>query len=43
MDEWVVLVVEDGEERPRDRDRSREVAFRSRECVCRRSGFEEES
>ena len=43
MDEWVMLVVEDCEERPRDRDRSREIAFRSRERVCRRSGFEEES
>ena len=43
MDEWVMLVVEDCEERPRDRDRSGEVAFRSGERVCRRSGFEEES
>lgn len=43
MDERHTLAVEDCEERPRDRDRSREVTLGSRERVCRRSSFEEES
>jgi hypothetical protein len=43
MDERYMLAVEDREERPRDRDRSREVTFRSGERVCRRSSFKEES
>ena len=43
MDERRMLAVEDCEERPRDRDRRREVALGSRERICRSCCFEEES
>jgi hypothetical protein len=43
MDEWRMLAVEDCEERPRDRNRRREIAFGSRERICRGSSLEEES
>jgi len=33
---------ENCEERPRDRDRGREITFWCRECVCSRSGLKEE-
>jgi len=43
MDERRMLAVgdRDCEERLRDRDRSEQVAFGSRECTCRSSSFEE--
>ena len=43
MNERVVLMIENREERPRDRDGSREVTFRGGECVCCGSALEEES
>ena len=42
VDEFRTLAVEDGEERPRDHDRSREVAIGSRERIRRSSNLEEE-
>jgi hypothetical protein len=37
------LMIENREERPRDRDRGREITFCRRECVCSCSGLQEES
>jgi len=42
MNESRTLAVEDGEEGPRDRDRSRKVAFGGSKRICRSSSLEEE-
>jgi hypothetical protein len=43
MNEWRSLMLENREERPRDRDGSWEVPFWRRECVCSCGGLKEES
>jgi hypothetical protein len=43
MNEWVVLMIENRKERPRNRDSSREVTFWGGECVCRGSALKKES
>lgn len=42
MDKRRLLMFENREERPRDRDGGREITFWCRECVCSCSGLEEE-
>jgi hypothetical protein len=43
MNKWRLLMCENSKERPRDRDRGREVTFWRRECVCCCGGLKEES